>query len=408
MSLRVAAMVAVAFGSLNLAFSSLSVVFSYLNNYSMRDFLDYSGSAVLVVSFSILGVLVASRRPGNPLGWIYLAVGFFIGLVNFASPYAEYALATNPGSSLPGGPLMSWLGAWAWIPGALLLTTFALLLFPDGRLPSPRWRPVAWLSALPLLIVVWDAIWLWPYRGRALVDQPGPPKPGVLLDALLYMLVPFMLVCGMACVASLGVRFWRSRGIERQQIKWFLYAATVGLTLIAVTTYLSEPIVDLLSLLATLSLPAAVGIAIFKHRLYDIDILINRTLVYGSLTATLVGVYFSGIVVLQRLFVVLTGEKSTLAVVASTLVIAALFTPLRRRIQSFIDRRFYRRKYDAAKTLDAFSSKLRDETELDTLNTELVAVVRATMQPAHAGLWLKEPQHRPDRSRDDLPVATTR
>jgi hypothetical protein len=391
MSLRVAAMVAVAFGSLNLAFSSLSVVFSYLNNYSMRDFLDYSGSAVLVVSFSILGVLVASRRPGNPLGWIYLAVGFFIGLVNFASPYAEYALATNPGSSLPGGPLMSWLGAWAWIPGALLLTTFALLLFPDGRLPSPRWRPVAWLSALPLLIVVWDAIWLWPYRGRALVDQPGPPKPGVLLDALLDRLVPFMLVCGMACVASLGVRFWRSRGIERQQIKWFLYAATVGLTLIAVTTYLSEPIVDLLSLLATLSLPAAVGIAIFKHRLYDIDILINRTLVYGSLTVTLVLLYFGGIVVLQRLFVVLIGEKSTLAMVASTLAIAALFSPLRRRVQGFVDRRFYRKKYDARRTLETFSATLRDETDLEALNDDLVGVVRETMQPAHVSVWLRSP-----------------
>jgi hypothetical protein len=389
MSARVAAMVAVTFGSLNLAFSSLSVVLAYLNDYSMRYFLDYSGSAVLVVSFSILGVLVASRRPGNPLGWIYLAVGFWLGLVNFASPYAEYVLVTDPGSSLPGGPLMSWLGAWAWIPGALLLTTFALLLFPDGRLPSPRWRPVAWFSALPLLIVVSDAIWLWPYRGRALVEQPGRFKPGVLLDALLDLLVPFMLVCGMACVGSLGVRFWRSRGIERQQIKWFLYAATVALTLIAVSTYLSQPIVDLLSLLATLSLPVAVGIAIFKHRLYDIDILINRTLVYGSLTVTLVLLYFGGIVVLQRLFVVLTGEKSTLAVVASTLAIAALFNPLRRRVQGFVDRRFYRKKYDARRTLETFSATLRDETNLEALNDDLVGVVRETMQPAHVSLWLR-------------------
>jgi hypothetical protein len=393
MSLRVAAMVAVAFGSLNLAFSSLSVIFSYLNNYSMRDFLDYSGSAVLVVSFSILGLLVASRRPGNPLGWIYLAVGFFIGLVNFASPYAEYALATNPGSSLPGGPLMSWLGAWAWIPGALLLTTFALLLFPDGRLPSPRWRPVAWFSTLPLLIVVSDAIWLWPYRGRALVEQPGRFKPGVLLDALLDRLVPFMLICGMACVASLGVRFWRSRGIERQQIKWFLYAATVGLTLIAVTTYLSEPIVDLLSLLATLSLPAAVGIAIFKHRLYNIDILINRTLVYGSLTGFLALAYFGGVTATQAIFQRYTGQERLpqLVIVVSTLVIAALFNPLRGRIQGFIDRRFYRRKYDARKTLEAFSTTLRDETDLEALNDNLVGVVRETMQPAHASLWLRSP-----------------
>jgi hypothetical protein len=382
-------LVGVAFGSLSVAFSSLSVILAALNDYSVRYFLDYLGSAVLVISFAVLGMLVASRRPDNPLGWIYLAVGFWLGLVAFAWPYAEYALVTDPGSSLPGGPLMSWLGAWAWIPGALLLTTFALLLFPDGRLPSPRWRPVAWFSALPLLIVVSNAIWLWPYRGRALVEQPGRFKPGALLDALLDLLVPFMLVCGMACVASLGVRFWRSRGIERQQIKWFLYAATVALTLIAVTTYLSEPIVDLLSLLATLSLPVAVGIAIFKHQLYDIDVLINRTLVYGSLTVTLVLLYFGGIVVLQRLFVLLIGERSTLAVVASTLAIAALFNPLHRRVQGFVDRRFYRRKYDAVKTLAAFNVRLREETQLETLSGDVVEVVRETMQPAHVSMWLK-------------------
>ena len=148
---------------------------------------------------------------------------------------------------------------------------------------------------------------------------------------------------------------------------------------------------DILAYAALLSfagVPIAVGFALHKYRLYNIDLLINRTLVYGSLTATLVALYFGGIVLLQRVFVVLTGEKSTLAVVASTLVIAALFNPLRRRIQSFIDRRFYRRKYDARKTLEAFSAKLRDETDLYALNNELVSVVRETMQPAHASLWL--------------------
>jgi hypothetical protein len=386
-------MVAVTFGSLNLAFSSLSVILAYLNDYSMRYFLDYSGSAVLVVSFSILGVLVVSRRPGNPLGWIYLAVGFWLGLVNFAAPYAEYALVTNPSSSLPGGPLMSWLGAWAWIPGALLLTTFALLLFPDGRLPSPRWRPVAWFSTLPLLIVVSDAIWLWPYRGRALVEQPGRFKPGVLLDALLDLLVPLMLVCGMACVGSLGVRFWRSRGIERQQIKWFLYAATVALSFFVVTEFYSRPIVDRLSLLAVLSMPAAVGIAIFKYRLYDIDRIINRTLVYGSLTGILALVYLGGVAATQAIFQRYTGQERLpqLVIVVSTLVIAALFNPLRRGIQSFIDRRFYRKKYDARKTLESFSATLRGETDLETLHGDLVSVVRETVQPAHVGFWLRPP-----------------
>ncbi|HEX2097567.1 MAG TPA: hypothetical protein VHF46_00730, partial [Rubrobacteraceae bacterium] len=300
-SLRLALSIALTFGSLSVALSVLSVLFADLNDYSIRGFLDYLGSAVLAISFSVLGVLVASRRPSNPLGWVYLAVGTSLGLVNFAWTYAEYTLVTYPDSALPSGPLMSWLGAWTWFPGALLLTTFALLLFPDGRLPSRRWRPVAWLSALPLLIVVLNAIWLWPHRGRAFVEHPNRFEPGGLLGALLPFMLPFVLVCGLICVTSLGVRFWRSRGIERQQIKWFAYAAALSLTFLVTTEIFPGPVVDLLSLLVALSMPAAVGIAIFKHRLYDIDLLINRTLVYGTLTASLAAVYVGSVVLLQEL-----------------------------------------------------------------------------------------------------------
>jgi hypothetical protein len=184
------------------------------------------------------------------------------------------------------------------------------------------------------------------------------------------------------------VRFRRSRGVERQQMKWFVYAAALILPAPAVDQ-LPDFINGVWLALVLIATSMAIGIAVLRYRLYDIDVVINRTLVYGSLTAILVAVYLSGIVVLQRLFVVLTGERSTLAVVASTLVIAALFNPLRRRIQSFIDRRFYRSKYDAANTLQSFSSKLRDETDLDALNNELVGVVRETMQPAHVSLWLR-------------------
>jgi hypothetical protein len=206
-----------------------------------------------------------------------------------------------------------------------------------------------------------------------------------------------MLVLIAISVASLLLRRVYARGVERQQTKWFTYAAAVAASGAILKFIISDPL-DLvwiggvgyaLVLIGLAGMPIAMGIAITRYRLYEIDLLINRTLVYGSLTAVLVALYFVGIVVLQRLFVALTGERSTLAVVVSTLAIAALFTSLRRRIQSFIDRRFYRRKYDARKTLQAFSVTLRDETDLDALSDDLVGVVRETMQPAHVSVWLR-------------------
>jgi hypothetical protein len=250
---------------------------------------------------------------------------------------------------------------------------FLPLLFPDGHPPSYRWRPVAWLGGLSIgLTVVSSMIVLWPERGPALVT--GDESPSHIVHVLVdFIAVPMLFVAGLSAVISLLVRFRRARGDERQQMKWFASAAVLSLVWIIVfgqysPRVLPEAIVALSFLLVIPSIPLATGIAILRYRLYDIDRIINRTLVYGSLTAALVALYFVGIVVLQRLFVALTGEKSTLAVVASTLVIAALFTPLRRRMQSFIDRRFYRRKYDARKTLEAFSAQLRDETDLNALS----------------------------------------
>jgi hypothetical protein len=250
------------------------------------------------------------------------------------------------------------------------------------------------------------------------VDNPFPVVGVIGGRFTTYELFAASRVLGMALLAtstlaaliSLIVRLHRARGDERQQIKWFLLAAVpaavcVNLVLIQnmVYNYATEFLGNSVYLLpwplfigalyvavsALLVVPVFAYIAILKYRLYDIDVIINRTLVYGSLTATLVGLYVGGILLLQRVFVVLTGEKSTLAVVASTLLIAALFNPLRQRIQSFIDRRFYRRKYDARKTLEAFSSKLRDETDLDALSEDLTSVVRETMQPAHVSVWLR-------------------
>ena len=368
--------------------------------------------ATLIVSFSVIGALIASHRPENPIGWIFLAVGFFYGLLTAGEEYAIYALLTNPGS-LPLGAELSWLMQWIWAPGLGLILVFLPLLFPNGRPPSHRWRPVAWLGGLSIgLICVLASIALWPERGPALVGPEGAAEEGtshalfVVVDLVAF---PMMLLAGLGAMISVLVRFRRARGDERQQIKWFASAAALTLVWILVfgqsTRGLPEAIVALASLLVLQTIPVATGIAILRYRLYDIDVLINRTLVYGSLTLMLALIYFGGVATTQAIFGALTGqeEQPQLAVVVSTLVIAALFMPLRRRIQSFIDSRFYRRKYDASKTLEAFSAKLRDETDLNTLSDELVTVVRQTMQPKHVSVWLHpDPALKDKKKRADI------
>ncbi|HEV3477195.1 MAG TPA: hypothetical protein VG127_06920, partial [Rubrobacteraceae bacterium] len=240
------------------------------------------------------------------------------------------------------------------------------------------------------------AVALWP-ETAARFDRANDPLGIEVAAPLINPMETILYVLALVAATSLLVRLRRSRGVERQQVEWFAYA--VGMLAVSTTlAYVISEAMDaewlgwissVLVVASLVGLPVAMSIAILRYRLYNIDVLINRTLVYGSLTAVLALVYFGTIVVLQRVFVALTGEQSTLAVVASTLVIAALFRPLRRRIQSLIDRRFYRRKYDAAKTLEAFSVKLRDETDLEALSDDLVGVVRETMQPAHASLWLR-------------------
>ena len=384
---------------MSMALAAASLILALLNGRTLGEiFLAWDGGpsiAVLptwTVSFSVVGALIASHRPENPIGWIFLAEGFFYGLLSAADEYAIYALLTNP-STLPWGAEASWLGQWIWAPGLGLILVFLPLLFPDGHPPSHRWRPVGWLGALSIgLTVVSSTIGLWPERGTALLT--GDESPSHVVHVLVDLVaLPMMLLAGVGAVISVLVRFRRARGDKRQQIKWFAAAAALTLVWYLVfgqsTRELPEAIVALASILVLQTIPVATGIAILRYRLYDIDRIINRTLVYGSLTATLVALYFGGIVVLQRIFVTLTGQQSTLAVVASTLLIAALFTPLRRRIQGFIDRRFYRSKYDARKTLEAFSAQLREETDLNALSEDLVGVVRETMQPAHVSLWLR-------------------
>ncbi len=347
-----------------------------------------------ILAFTLVGALISSRLPTNPIGWICLAIGLILALEAIADGYHVYALQTQPGY-LPGGEYMAWLGNWLWVPSVFLITTFMVLLFPDGRLPSRRWRVVAWLS-VAALISISVSYALVPGR---LDEAPNVTNPlgiesaGSALEFVYTWDLLFLLPCFVAAAISMVIRFRRSTGEVRQQIKWF--AAAAVLQAMAFSFYLSfyfvvpSEVVEDFVALTFVGLPVAVGIAILRHRLYDIDVVINRALVYGALTATLALVYFGSVVVLQRLFVTLTGETSQLVVVASTLAVAALFGPLRRRIQGGIDRRFYRRKYDAARTLEAFSAKLRDETDLGRLGDEMVSVVRGTVQPEHVGLWLR-------------------
>ena len=357
------------------------------------------------LAFPLVGALIASKRPENPIGWICLAVGIFWMVSLISSSYGLYGLVVRPGS-LPFPAAIGSLGEWMWAPAVGLLGIYLILLFPDGRLPSRRWRPLAWLSGAAILVVsAGSALTPGPMEGLPRIRNPfGLEGHPWVVDAAqgVILLLP---LCILASAVSLVLRFLRSRGEEREQIKWLAFAASIlglGFSSFVILGTIAPDVLggvdrlweNLLEDAVTLSfagIPMAVGIAILRYRLYNIDLLINRTLVYGALTATLALIYFGGVTATQVIFGALTGqqEQSQLAIVVSTLVIAALFNPLRRRIQSFIDRRFYRSKYDARKTLEAFSARLREETDLEALNAELVGVVRETMQPAHVSLWLR-------------------
>jgi hypothetical protein len=356
--------------------------------------------AIIPPTFATLGALISSRRPGNVMGWIFLATGILGGVQIFSGQYATVALAPD-GPAIPGGSLAAWLAMLAQnsFPISIL---FLVLLFPDGRLPSGRWRPLAWAMGVFLATtLVVGALSPGPFPEFPSASNPfgvegAKPSGPVLAAGQLGG-----LACVIATLLSLIVRFYFSRGEERLQLKWFTYAAVVGLSTPLLLSSLVPAVFQMVGPIAWtlgfLSLPVSAGVAVLKYRLYEIDLIINRTLVYGLLTAMLVALYFGGVVVLQYALRALAGSGSQLAIVASTLLIAALFNPLRGRVQNFIDHSFYRRKYDAAKTLEAFSAKLRDETDIDALNSELLSTVRETMQPEHASLWLREPERTVER-----------
>jgi len=398
MNRRVAARLAWSLWALSIVLTALSLWLLVLNS-SHSDVPVYSfwaENVLFSVGFSTVGAVIVPRMPPeNPIGWLFCAVGFLWAMLHFLGEYAIYTLVVAPGS-LPAGEVASWLYSWPWVLGLGLLV-FLGLLFPDGRLPSARWRWFARLSAIATLV----GMVLAAFSTGRIVGLPGVRNPlGIEGLPNVYeqvQVLMFVLISG--TLASLLIRRLYARGIERQQTRWFTYATGIATAGVILQYIISAPLGLVwlgwvgyaLVLIGLAGLPISMGIAVTRFRLYEIDTLVNRTLVYGVLTMTLALVYFGSVTATQAIFQALTGqeEQTHLAVVASTLVIAALFTPLRRRIQSFIDRRFYRSNYDARKTLEAFSATLRDETDLDRLGEGLVRVVGETMQPTHVGLWLR-------------------
>jgi hypothetical protein len=336
-----------------------------------------------MLAFSTVGALVAAKRPGNPIGWLLLG------------SVLCYAIG-GAGVTVAGPPLIAWAGAWAWGVG-VGLAVVTLLLFPDGHLPSRRWRPVLWVAVVGIVAFVVGAGFGAPTIGDS--DVPNPfAVQGSLGEALgaLQEAFPLVIVAALLALVSVVARFRRSRGIEREQIKWVLYAAAlVGVGLVAqLPIFIVMPPDDAanasnaVATSAFACVPVAIGIAVLRYRLYDIDVLIRRTLVYGATTGAIALAFFGGIVLLQAVLRPVT-SGSELAVAISTLVSFALFQPLRGRVQRAVDRRFYRAKYDAEHTVDAFAARLRGDVDLDSLRVELLDAVADTLQPAHASVWIR-------------------
>jgi cytochrome b subunit of formate dehydrogenase len=340
--------------ALSLALTALNL-FLLILNLSVYSYYYWLETTLVAVGYSTVGAIIASRCRENPIGWLFCTIGLVFGLVHFSAEYAIYTLQAQPGS-LVGGEALAWILTWSWVPG-LGLVVFLCLLFPEGRLPSARWRWLAWFNTTVILIGATlaalspGATLLTPVENLQGIE--GLPNLSRMVEAFMYILI-------VLATASMLVRLRQANEVERQQIKWFAYATAVAVS----GVMLKNTVFPAVSvtwvwwvgfILTTVGLsgsPVAMGVAILRYRLYEIDFIINRTLVYGLLTATLALVYLSSVLILNELIDALTGESSQLATVASTLAIAALFNPLRHRFQSFIDRRFYRSKYDAAKTLE--------------------------------------------------------
>ncbi|MDP9343063.1 MAG: hypothetical protein M3Q23_13445 [Actinomycetota bacterium] len=354
---------------------------------------------LLVFVFPLVGILILTRQSGNTIGWILLAIGGVAAASGVLTSYAEYGLRTHPGS-LPGADVALAISGPSWAPIIGIIGTYLLLLFPDGRPPSPGWRWVGWLSAVGIggtMVGLTIVPGNFADSGYPNVINPLGIEALRGVEWIAFLFIPLIPISIVLSAISLVRRFRRSTGTVRLQLKWLTAAAAVTAVLYAFAfavpgnwgstkapAYVS--VIQTMGVLSFFLIPIAIGFAILRYRLYDIDVVINKALVYGSLTAVLAGVYV-GLAVGLGSFV---GRDNSLVIAGSTLVVAALFRPARRRIQGFIDRRFYRRKYDAQRTLEAFTARLRDQVDLDELHAHLLAVVDETVRPASISLWLRE------------------
>ena len=352
--------------------------------------------AVAFGTFLPMGVFIALRRPRNPVGWIMALIGLSNLVSEAATEYATRALLVEPGG-LPGGPVAAFASGLVGVFGIGLIA-FLMLLFPTGKLPSPRWRWVARAAAANLVLLLVGNLSLWNLRGRALLlDEP--PEQDLLIPYVVFEITWIvMMVSAIAGLISLVVRYRRSSGVEKQQLKLMAYVAAVLGGLVFLNFIVLEALgvgsagfrvaTEYVLNLAVAAIPLAAAIAILRYRLFDIDVIVNRTLVYGALTAILAGAYVALVFAFQAVLQPFTAE-SDLAIAASTLAVAALFRPLRDRVQRFIDRRFYRHRFDAQRTLESFSAYVRDEVDLAALSARLVGVVEDTMRPSQISLWLR-------------------
>jgi hypothetical protein len=384
MTPRTAGRVAWALAAAAAGFAVAGWVVALLDGRTPLDILEAHlgiGTSV-ALCFPPVGALIAARDPGNRLWQVLSLAGVTLGLFVLVD-----VITVVTGATGPVGVPASWLASWINHVGIWASTTLPFLLFPDGRVPTRRWRPLAWWAAAgTVLAPATIAVLAWPLRGPALeASVTGVyPQP---VGAAWYASFGLALLTGIPCVAACLVRLRRARGQARQQIKWFVYlaVATLPLSFFGFMPGLLGPLLEILQYVA---LVAGIAIGIFRHKLWDIDRVIRRTLVYGLLTAVLATVYALGVLVVGHA-VGTSGETPGLVVAATTLAVAAVFQPLRRAIQRSVDRRFNRRHYDAARTVDAFAGRLRQQVDLDALGGELLGVIDTTMEPASASLWLR-------------------
>jgi hypothetical protein len=366
-------------GGLALAYMDRHLVPASLADWTVSN---VSGQ-VVNMAVPVTGFVLASRRPENRIGWLFLMAGLALGLSGFSNPYALHALVADRGS-LPAGPAFAWLSNWIWIIAVAALG-FLFLLFPTGQLRSRRWRPAAWFAggafAIATVSTLITATRLWAH--------PFTSSPGSLdgLTALLEVMAGFLISAGLlVSVVAVVIRFAKSSGEERLQLKWCAAAALVLAIVFVASIWVNSAVVNVLQSVAFLCLWTAIATAVLKYRLYEIDRIISRTLAYAIVTGLLVGLY-AGLVLLATHVL---SFSSPVAVAAATLAAAALFSPVRRRVQRVVDRRFNRARYDADRTVALFTAHLKDAVDLDSVQDDLASVVQRALEPAHVSVWISQ------------------